>query len=118
MDISYLLNEKITHKAFGAGLVEKVDEGFVEVYFEGSDKKCKFSYPSCFRNFMSINNVELKGKVEEDLSKWLVDSGTLEKEKTMGITLKRQKGITKREKERERLRIEKARAAKRTRPIT
>jgi len=116
MNINDLLNEKVTHTVFGSGIIEKTTEKYIDVFFPEKNKTSIFSYPTCFRTFLTIDNECLKPEIDKDLQEWLVTSGTLDKEKRRDITIKRQQAIENRVKERERLRIEKAKSLNRTRP--
>lgn len=109
MKAENLINEEVNHFAYGKGVVAQVEANILTVGFENG-KECKFSYPSCFYKFVEIVNADLKAKIDKDVERWLVDSGTLKQEQLNKKTMETQEEIKKRELERQRLRIEKAKA--------
>lgn len=109
MKAENLINEQVKHFAFGEGTVSGAEGNILTVRFENG-KESKFSYPSCFYKFVEIVDDGLKGKIEKDVEKWLVDSGTLKQEQLNKKTMETQEEIKKREIERQKVRIEKAKA--------
>lgn len=110
MDLNILKDEVVYHGIYGKGIIGETGDNVVVVFFDNIDKSCKFAYPSCFRKFLVLQDSKKKKLVEEDIDKWLVESGTLAKEATEKKTIKTQEGIKQREKERKIARIKKAQA--------
>lgn len=110
MELNKLKNEVVYHGVYGKGIVESVGENIIEVFFDNIDKSCKFSYPSCFRKFLVIEDNKLKEEIEKDIDEWLISSGTLKREATERKIIATREGIQEREKQRKIARIKKAQA--------
>lgn len=81
MEIQKLLNEIVMHKTFGKGVINSVDDQYLQVkFFEGS-KTSKFVYPSCFDGFLMLENKEKQADIQKNLEQWKVESGANQKEK-------------------------------------
>ncbi len=109
MNITELTDQKVKHISLGEGLVISANVNILVVRFD-SGKECKFSYPSAFRKFLSVEDESLASEIDSDLQKWLVVSGTLASEQLQKKTELRQKGINDREVKRQIQRIERAKA--------
>lgn len=81
MEIQKLLNEIVMHKTFGKGIINGVDDQYLQVkFFEGS-KTSKFVYPSCFDGFLMLENEEKQADIQKNLEQWKIESGANQKEK-------------------------------------
>ncbi len=49
-----LIGRRVSHKKFGLGTVTEQDNIYIFIKFDKMDEKKKFSYPSCFRNFIRL----------------------------------------------------------------
>ena len=79
--IENLIEEKVIHKSFGTGIIRSVDDKYLEVDFPERNKKSKFSYPSCFNGFLTLENGQKQAEVQKDLEQWKIESGVVQKEK-------------------------------------
>lgn len=109
MNIKDLLNEEVSHIKLGTGIITGIEDGLIVVEFK-NHKISRFQYPAAFRSFLTPKNPSFTEAVNEDLNKWLADSGVLEAERLKEKTAITQLGIVEREEERKRLRIERAKA--------
>lgn len=109
MNICELTNQRVKHINLGEGTVTSANVNILVVRFD-SGKETKFSYPSAFRKFLSVDDENLSNEISNDLQKWLVVSGTLVSEELQRKTELRQKGINDREAQRQIQRIERAKA--------
>lgn len=62
-----LVNEEITHKAFGKGFIVDHDESFVTVNFDDDIKK--FIFPDAFGQFLTLKNDEAAKDLEKLIAK-------------------------------------------------
>ena len=59
-----LVGTKVSHKAFGAGVITEAETGYVTVEF--AEKTSKFTYPDAFEKFLTfVNESEQKSVVNE-----------------------------------------------------
>lgn len=93
MEIKDLIGVAVEHKMFGQGIVEEAYDKYVEVRFTQKNKKCKFSYPSCFDGYLNLVTDEKKADVEADLVVWRIDSGAEQKEELKQQYMKTQQAI-------------------------
>lgn len=56
-----IINAIVTHKSFGKGKVQKINDGYVIVSFDDEEKK--FVYPEAFKRFLSIKDSLIAEKV-------------------------------------------------------
>lgn len=88
-----LVGVTVEHKIFGQGVVESAWDNYIEVTFIKNSKRCKFSYPSCFQEFLKLTTNEKQTDVETDLEKWKIESGAEKKEVLREQYIKTQRGI-------------------------
>ena len=62
-----LINEKITHKVFGKGLIVDHDDAFITIDFENDTKK--FVYPDALGNFIQLKDRKVAKSLEDILEK-------------------------------------------------
>lgn len=62
-----LINEKITHKVFGKGLIVDHDDAFITIDFENDTKK--FVYPDALGNFIKLKDRKVAKSLEDILEK-------------------------------------------------
>lgn len=58
-----IINATVTHKSFGQGKIQKINDGYVIVSFDDEEKK--FVYPEAFKQFLSIKDSQIAEKVNE-----------------------------------------------------
>lgn len=80
MNIKKLIDEKVTHKSFGQGVVRNAEATYLEVIFTGNGKHSKFIYPSCFYGFLTLENEEKQEALAKDLRQWRLENGVRQKE--------------------------------------
>lgn len=93
MEIKDLVGVAVEHKMYGHGIVENVYDKYIEVMFIQRNKKCKFSYPSCFDGYLNLLTDEKTAIVEADLAAWKNESSTVQKEKLRQQYMKTQLSI-------------------------
>ncbi|MGN0345734.1 MAG: hypothetical protein ACI4DU_00440 [Lachnospiraceae bacterium] len=91
-----LLEQVVTHKFFGKGIIRSVDEKYLEVYFEEREKVSKFEYPSCFYGFLVMENRDLQDQLENDVEKWKEENDIEQKEELKKRYKRTMQGIEKR----------------------
>ena len=57
-----VLNEEVTHKKFGNGIVSEYQDNLVKIDFAGSTHK--FPFPACFAGFVKAENEEIQQKLD------------------------------------------------------
>ena len=80
VDLEKLGNQTVIHKIFGKGIILSVDEKYLEVNFTERGKVSKFSYPSCFHGFLTIENSSLQKEIDAVVEVWKQESGIMQKE--------------------------------------
>lgn len=105
MEIKDLIGVAVAHKIFGQGIVEDAHNNYIEVFFLQKGKKSKFSYPSCFQEFLKLVTDEKKADVEADLVVWRIESGAEQKEELKQQYLKTQQAIMERREAAERKKL-------------
>ena len=105
MEIKDLIGVAVAHKIFGQGIVEDAHDNYIEVFFSQKRKKSKFSYPSCFQEFLKLVTDEKKADVEADLVVWRIESGAEQKEELKQQYLKTQQAIMERREAAERKKL-------------
>lgn len=80
MNIKKLIDENVTHKSFGQGVVRNAYATYLEVIFAGNGKQSKFIYPSCFYGFLTLENEEKQEALAKDLRQWRLENGVRHKE--------------------------------------
>ena len=83
----------VIHKSFGKGIIRSVDEKYLEVDFMEKGKASKFSYPSCFNGFLSMEDNELQPEISSAVEVWKVESGAAQKEELRHQYEKTMQGI-------------------------
>ena len=72
-----VLNEKITHRQFGAGTVTAQDEETVTVLFGGQDGEKKFLYPAAFESFLRLCDPDSREQMDCELRRIRTKTETL-----------------------------------------
>ena len=108
MKISELIDEKIVHKVYGQGTIKSIEDEYLNATFENG-KESKFSFPSCFDKFIQLADSEKCKEIQQFVNKWKYENGIFEQEMIHKMTAETQAGIKRREEERERRRLERAR---------
>lgn len=80
LDLEKLVNQSVIHKSFGKGIIQNIDEKYLEVNFGDKEKVSRFVYPSCFYNFLIIENEVLQEEINSVIEVWKQESGVLQKE--------------------------------------
>lgn len=80
MEMAKLINQKVMHKAFGEGIIIEADDSHLKVEFANAGKVSKFAYPSCFNNFLKMQDEDLQQELEAILIKWRLVTGEAQKE--------------------------------------
>ena len=80
LDLEKLVNQSVIHKSYGKGIVQNIDEKYLEVNFVHREKVCRFVYPSCFYNFLVLEDEVLQEEINSVIEVWKQESGVLQKE--------------------------------------
>ena len=80
MDLEKLVNQRVIHKSFGKGIIQNIDEKYLEVNFVDKEKVSRFVYPSCFYNFLVLEDGILQEEINSVIEVWKQESGVLQKE--------------------------------------
>ncbi|MDP4133424.1 MAG: hypothetical protein Q8882_05385 [Bacillota bacterium] len=64
-----VMNERVSHRQFGDGMITGQTETTVVVKFSGQEDAKKFSYPSAFESYLKLCNPALQEKVNGELKK-------------------------------------------------
>lgn len=72
-----VLNEKITHRQFGAGTVIAQDEETVTVLFGGDHGEKKFLYPAAFECFLRLCDPDIQKQMDCELRRIRTKTETL-----------------------------------------
>lgn len=107
MKISDLIEEKIVHKVYGKGIIKSIENDYVNASFENG-KESRFSFPSCFDTFIKLDDEGKQLELQQFVNKWKKENGIFEQEMLQKKTADTQAGIKKREEERIRRRLERA----------
>lgn len=107
MDYNTLVGVEVVNRAFGKGIIESVEDGYIDVKFK-KGKESKFAVPSCFDKFLKISDEKIQEEIQKDVIEWKEANGIFEKEKLIKKTISTQEGIKKREKERQVRRLKRA----------
>lgn len=75
MDMEKLVNQTVTHKSYGKGIIGKADEKYLEVDFMEKEKVRKFPCPSCFDGFLVLEDCGLQTEITSVVETWKVESG-------------------------------------------
>lgn len=68
------------HKTLGKGIIRSADEEYLEIYFTEKGKISKFSYPSCFYGFLTVEDNSLQPEIETVVEAWKQESDIVHKE--------------------------------------
>lgn len=93
MDLEKLVNQTVIHKNFGSGIIRSVDEKYLEVDFTEREKISKFSYPSCFHGFLTLEDGYLQTEIDAVIEVWKQESGAVQKEELRHRYEKTMQGI-------------------------
>lgn len=74
-----LINEQITHKVFGKGIIVDHNDSFITVDFDKDVKK--FVYPDAFSKFIKLSDEELAKSLDKVLSKREKEEAALEEKR-------------------------------------
>lgn len=80
MEAMELIHLTVIHKIFGKGVIYSVDEKYIEVDFAEKNKVSKFAYPSCFQEFLTLENAEMRETMQKVVEKWKIENGIDKKE--------------------------------------
>ena len=80
MEAAKLVNSIVIHKLFGKGIIRSVDEKYIEVDFVEKNRLGKFAYPSCFQEFLTLENAKLHEKMQKVVETWKIENGIDKKE--------------------------------------
>lgn len=108
MKISDLIDEQITHKVYGRGIISSIEDDYLTATFDNG-KESDFSFPSCFDKFIKLADKEKDQELQQFVYKWKIENGIFKQEMLRKKTAETQAGIVKRVEERERRRLERAR---------
>ena len=75
VDMEKLVNQTVTHKSYGKGIIGKADEKYLEVDFMEKEKVRKFPCPSCFDGFLVLEDCGLQTEITSVVETWKVESG-------------------------------------------
>lgn len=67
LNIMNLINEKVTHKRFGTGIVVKQNDSRIEIHFASENKK--FIFPDAFEKHLVLHNQNVANSLEKILQK-------------------------------------------------
>jgi hypothetical protein len=57
-----LLNEKVTHKKYGYGMITCEMDNKVDIQFESTESKKCFVFPDAFEKFLTLENQDLQNE--------------------------------------------------------
>ncbi len=80
MDSKKLVNQTVMHKTLGNGIIRSADEEHLEIYFTEKGKISKFSYPSCFYGFLTVEDNSLQPEIETVVEAWKQKGDIVHKE--------------------------------------
>lgn len=80
MEAMELIHLTVIHKIFGKGVIYSVDEKYIEVDFAEKNRVSKFAYPSCFQEFLTLENAEMRETMQKVVEKWKIENGIDKKE--------------------------------------
>lgn len=111
MRITDLVNQRVSHKNFGSGIICNTDKNmYLSVKFEGKKEPCKFAYPQCFYGYLTFEDNQMQNEINSVLEDWKRENGIEEKE---NLRQKYQKTLCGIEKRRNAAAEKKARAMQR-----
>lgn len=75
-----IINQLVTHKDFGVGVIRNADDKYLEVDFTNKRKVSTFAYPSCFYSFLVLEDSDLQTEINVLVEEWKQESGIVQKE--------------------------------------
>ena len=92
-----LIHSTVIHKIFGKGIICSMDEKYIEVDFAEKNKVSKFAYPSCFQEFLTLENDEMRETMQKVVETWKIENGIDKKEEILKRHEKTVQGIKERQ---------------------
>lgn len=80
MDLEKLVNQTVTHKSFGKGIIRSVNDKYLEVEFTEKGKISMFPYPGCFHGFLAIEDNNIQSEIEAVVEDWKQENNIVQKE--------------------------------------
>ncbi|MEG1633373.1 MAG: hypothetical protein RR314_04915 [Oscillospiraceae bacterium] len=74
-----LLQQEVTHKAFGKGRVTAFDETYITVRFETGEKR--FIFPDAFQGFLSATEPKIAAQIQDNLNLAAAEKQQVQQEK-------------------------------------
>lgn len=107
MKISDLIDEQIFHGVYGKGIIKSIEDNYLNAAFDDG-KESSFSFPVCFDRFIKLTDEDKQQELQQFVNKWKKENGIFKQEMMHKKTAATQAGIKKREEEREKRRLERA----------
>lgn len=75
-----LKGEAVSHIVYGAGIIKKINDRYLEVDFKKIGKKCVFPYPGSFYRYLKLENEELNEEIDAVVEDWKIENEIDKKE--------------------------------------
>lgn len=65
-----LIGKKVKHNKFGEGVIVQQDSTYVSVKFATESSQKKFTYPTCFSQFLELLDADVAAETSETVKKY------------------------------------------------